>query len=474
MRADSREWLDMQARGHTIFDWRTVAHLLQRESILFFGASASGLHLFVCLLIYGSAVHTGTGLVILVLAIFLAMLGAEIAFFDIYGDRGRPLVKLPIQRSALARTHWFLGVVVPTLWICGLTVLVTPFVASGSRFTWSSIVFTCAAAFAFAGIAYCLTAFRLGSARMPWGNAARFPVPYWVALTLITLFGGAYFLVPRVDSGQWTPVLWLLAVAVFASALGFARVHALLTADKAPKRSRIAGFSSIPGRRRIILQRLNGFSSIATTSLSMPVLLAAGATAGLLLARGLAQLFEFETTKPQLALEGGAGSVLVPGFFVLYGFAFTIGKFAVPRVFLTLPITPMELSVRLTLLPVALVLIQLVLAVIGIHLAGGSAEISLLLALLGGTGIGSLGIPASLAATSRLSAMAFAQLGSLATLLLWFLAAPYIAALHVVAPLIFVAVSLLSIFLSKQVLTRSSWHSTNSSPLYPFREGMRA
>ena len=471
MRADSREWLDLQAWSQTTFDWRTVADFLQRKSILFFGAG--GFHFFVCLLIYGSGVHTGTGLVILVLAIVLAMLGAEIAFFETYGDRGRCLVKLPIQRSALVRTHWFLGVVVPTLWICGLTALVTPFVASGSRFTWSSIVLTCAAAFAFAGIAYCLTAFRVGSARMPWGNA-RLPVPYWVALTPIAVFGGAYFLVPRVDSGQWTPVLWLLAVAVSASALGFARLHALLTADKAPKRSRIAGFNSIPGRRRIILRRLNGFSLIATTSLSMPVLLAAGATIGLLLGRGLAQLFEFETTKPQFALEDGAVSVLVPGFFVLYGFAFTIGKFAVPRVILPLPITPMQLSVRVTLLPVALVLVQLVLAVVGIYLAGGSAEISLLLAFLGGTGIGSLGIPAVLAARARLIALAFAQLGSLATLLLWFLVAPYIAALHVVAPLIFVAVSLLSIFLSKQVLTRSSWHSTNSSPLHHSHAGIWA
>ena len=205
-------------------EWRIVSDFIARKSLVFLVASL--FYLFVCILIYSAPGHTGTGLVMLVLSMLLAMLGAETSFIAPGGNSGRCLVHLPVEKNLFARTHWFVGVAVPTLWTCGLTLLVSPLAATGSRFTWMSVVLTCSAAIAVVGICYCLTALRVNSRRLAWRKDVRTAGPLTVLFVAIGMTGGGYLLVSWVDSGQWRPVAWVLLVAFAASVIGFARMHA--------------------------------------------------------------------------------------------------------------------------------------------------------------------------------------------------------------------------------------------------------
>ena len=438
-----------------LVEWRIVADFVARKSLVFLGASV--LYLIISLPIYIAPGFTGTGLIMLVLSISLAILGAEVSFIAPAGNSGRSLAQLPVEKKRLARTHWFVGVAVPALWICGLTVVVSPLAANGSRFTWLSVILTCSAALALVAIHYCLSALRLNLRRLAWRKVAGTAGLLPVAIFTIGLGGGTYLLVQWVDSGRWRFVVWVLSAAVAASLIGFARMHAVITAERSTASPSRAGLSSNSGRHWMFLRRLGGFPSIAATAVGIPVLMGACVPAGLLLARGLVYLMGMEPKDLRIGLPANVPGSLFAAFFVFYAFMLTVDKLFVPRVMLTLPLSPRQISVRVTALVFLLVLVQLALAAIGAYAVGISADIPLLFALLGGIGVGSFSIPGVIAAGQRLGGRLIAFLGTMTGLLVWFLASPRMAALEAIACVVFVAGFLLSTFLSRQVIVRNQW-----------------
>ena len=460
----SNTWILIRGARMTIVDWRIVADFIARKSPVFLGASV--FYLIICLPIYTAPGFTGTGLIMLVLASFSAMLGAEISFIAPAGNSGRCLVQLPVAKYLFARTHWFVGVAVPALWVCGLTLLTSPLAATGSHFTWLSVILTCSAALALVAFYYCLTALGVNLRRLAWRKVARTAGPLATTIVAIGLLGGVYLAVQWVDSGRWRPVVWVLSVAFVASLTGFARMHAVITAERSIASPRRTGLNSNSGGRWMFLRRLSGFPSIAATAVGMPVLFAACFTAVLLIAKGLVYLMEHETLSGRLTLPTNASGYLLLVFFVLYAFIFTAQKFSVPRILLTLPLSPLQISVRITLVVVVLALVQFALTAIGFFAAGLSAEVPFLFALLGSIGLGSLSIPGFLAGLHRLAARLIASLGTIAGLFVWFIAAPGIAALQEIALIVFVARLLLSIFLSKQVIVRNLWIGNKSLPVH--------
>lgn len=449
-----------------IVEWRIVSDFFARKSLLFLVASL--LHVFSCILIYSAPGDTGTGLFMLVLSMLLAMVVAEISLMAPGRNSGRCLVQLPVEKNLFARTHWFVGVAVPTLWTCGLTLLVSPLAATGSRFTWMSVVLTCSAAFAAVGIWHCLTALRVNSRRLAWRKDARTAGPLTVLFVAIGMPGGGYLLVPWVDSGQWRPVAWVLLVALAASVIGFARMHTVITAERSTPSLGRSGFRSNSGGRWVFLRSLSGFPSIAAFSVGIPVLMAACVPIGLLLAKGMVYLGGMEPTSVRFPLPTNVFASLFLGYFVFFGPFLAVRRNLVPRVILTLPLSPVQISVRFTLLMVGMALVQLAVGATGLYAAGTSADLALLFALLGAIGAGSLGIPGFLAASHRVTTGLIALLGTIAGLFAWFFAAPRIGAMYAIALVLFVAGPALSIVISKQVIVRNMWHGDANLPAHQF------
>ena len=198
------------------------------------------------------------------------------------------------------------------------------------------------------------------------------------------------------------------------------------------------------------------------------MLFAACLPIGLLLAKGMVYLVGMEPTRVRFPLPTNVFASLLLGYFVFFGPFLAVQGTLVPRVLLTLPLSPLQLSVRFTLLMVGMALVQLAVGATGLYAAGSSADIALLFALLGGIGAGSLGIPGFLAASHGVTTRLIALLGTIAGLFAWFFAAPRIGAMYAIALILFVAGPAVSIVLSRQVIVRNMWHGYENRPAHQF------
>ncbi len=436
-------------------DWRVVGDFLKRWLWLYLAASVG--YLILSSLTYSISWLFAPGLSLMYLGAFPVVLRVIPLVAYPHDGISRTLLALPIERSVLARTHLFLAVGVPLLWVFGLTLIILPFAASGNRFTWIAVFVMFAAVFACAGILYCLDIVT-GIAR---ATATSSSVLLGAALMVIALAGGGYFLVPAAHFGELPPALWALALGLAASAYGFRRIRTLLDSDRANVGSWFAAPRSTGSLPSVRFGKMYGFASVALTCFAVSFAIAAAMLLlSILLLAGRNQLqYQSQNSAPFLH------SIFL-GFSVLLVFVATALSFVVPRVICTLPFSPEQLSLRVSMLPVGLALILIALAAIGFCFVDSNVAMQIFLALLGATGVSSLYSPAWLIAWFRLVAWIPIILALVLMIFLWTFAAFQFPVLQAFAPLVLVGGTLSSWYLSRQVIAKSLWSSSKPLPFH--------
>ena len=445
-----------------------VRDYLQRKSRFFLACSA--LYLFVCLLIYSALGHTNPRELLMIWGIVFALPGCVAYTLEQYYGLDRTLGTLPLGGAVLARTRWVLGVGIPLAWVCGLTGIASLAAAWTGRFSWLSVILTCTAVFAVASLHYCIESIRNAARPLVRNAALVFLGAMWLALTAMASFGVGYFQVrnPPVDGPEPELVFWTLAAGIALSAVGFRCHYASLgkvRENKARKRNK-------PRFRRrhtpTLMGNLSGLTYLTVSSLAYSL---AVATVGVLIVfspLGLRQFLGVDVDPfPSLDLGRGplSSTFWLHALLLFYGYLLVSYRFFKLRSMRALPLPSWQLGTWVTLLPVAILLVQTALLVGGIFVIDSQAALRVFPVLLGAVGLVSVISPAWLLTLHKPYVGALSGVVISVAIMLWLSLASRIAVLHLVSPLVFMGSVALSCILSTRIISRSLW--VDSKPALP-------
>ena len=446
-----------------------VRDYLQRKSRFFLACSA--LYLFVCLLIYSALGHTNPRELLMIWGIVFALPGCVSFSMEQYNGLDRTLRTLPLGGAVLARTHWVLGVGIPLAWVCGLAGIASLAAAWTGRFSWLSVILTCTAVFAVVSLHYCIESIRNAARPLVRNAALVFLGAMWLALTAMASFGVGYFQVrnPPVDGPEPELVFWTLAAGIALSAVGFRCHYASLgkvRENKARKRNK-------PRFRRrrtpTLMGNLSGLTYLTVSSLAYSL---AVATVGVLIVfspLGQRQLIGFDVDSapgiPGLDLVRGPllSTYGLHALLLFLGYLLVSCRFLKFRSMRALPLPSWQLGTWVTLLPVAILLVQTALLVGGIFVIDSQAALRVFPVLLGAVGLVSVISPAWLLTMRKPYVGALSGVVISVAIMLWLSLASRIAVLHVVSPLVFMGSVALSWIFSTRIISRSLWVDSRPS-----------
>lgn len=419
---------------------RVVRDFLQRRSTVLLLGSA--LHLVFSLLAYSLAGHDGFGTFLLLFAMLLACATAGLLYVEYRSGLMGVLLHLPVDRSALATTYWAMAVGVPTAWVLGLTLTAWLATSADGRVSWFSVPMAVALAFLFSSFSFCLEALENSGRRFGGESASRWAQVALRALVVMASLAGVYVFwrsfgfVLSMDSWQLRHLLVLLTLGTAASALGFARTRALLTARRAHPKSRSTALGSAIRRRLPLTRNLTGFAAVTASCLWMPVAIAGALGAFFAVDMGVRQLVGLSDSYPRMDWSDTVVAAGIFTCFVVVGFSLTVPRFANFGILKGLPVSARRLGACVTLLPAILVLIQVALAFPMLYFLDPVAAASFSLPLAGVVGIGALLCPLLLVRPQQdiWLLAAFAAIGILVSC--WLTASARVPWLQVLAPLV--------------------------------------
>lgn len=332
-------------------------------------------------------------------------------FSEFHRGLTRVILHLPIGRRALAKTYCALVVGVPTALVLGLTLIAWLATFLGGGIGWISVPMAVACAFFVSGLCFCMDALE-NSGRRYGGEPAprRAQVAMWTLLVVAWLaveyvffgsFLGSFHFLASPDTWQPKHLLVVLALGTAASALGFARARALLTARRAHPKSRSAAPESAIRKRLPLARHLTGFAAVTASCLWMPVAIAGALGAFFTVDMGVRQLVGLSDSYPRMDWSDTVAAAGIFTGFVVVGFSLTVPCFANFGMLKLLPLSALRLGACVTLLPAILVLIQVALAFPMLYVLDPGAATNIYLPLAGAVGIGALLCPLLLVRPQR-------------------------------------------------------------------------
>ncbi len=456
--------------------------LKRRAGFLMLG---SALHLAMSLLSYSINGPGGFGSFLVFSGMTWASALICVLFFEYQSGLMRVAMHLPIDRYALARAYFASIVGVPAAWVLGLTLIAWLVASWRGGVGWIAAPMAVAWAFFVAGLLLCMDLLE-NSGRKYGGEA----VPRWARVAIWALFFtawltgeyaffgsflGSFHFMSSPDAWQPKHLLVLLALGAAASALGFARMRALLIARRPRSKPRLAAPKPAIRKRLPPMRKLTGFSAITASCLWMPVTIAAGIGAFFAIDILVRDLLGLSDSHPRMELNDPVVRGVVFSCMIAPGFLATAPRFANFRVLKGLPLSTCRLGASVMLLPTILVLIQVALVLPLLHALDPVAGADLFLPLTGAVGIGALVCPASLVRPQQQGIAFFAAyLGIFVLLGVWFAASALVPGLRIFAPLVLAGGLFASWALSSLVFRRALAAADKPLPLQRLSPGGNA
>ncbi|MCY4165789.1 MAG: hypothetical protein OXF03_06545 [Gammaproteobacteria bacterium] len=423
---------------------RIVRDLLKRRSGFLIPGGA--LYLALALLAYSMNGPHRFGSFLVVSGIALPSMLICLLLFEHQSGLTRVLMHLPIDRYALAKAYFASMVGVSTIWVLGLILIAWLAASWDGGAGWLAVPMAVAWAFLLAGLCFCMDALdnsgrKYGGESMPrWARVAIWVLFFTAWLTgeyaFFGSFLGSFHFMLSPDAWQPKHLLVLLALGAAASALGFARMRALLTTRRSRSKPRLTVPEPAIRKRLPLARKLTGFSAITAGCLWMPITIAAGLGGFFAIdipVRGLPGLSDLH---PRMDLSAPFVRGAIFACLVAIGFVATVPRFANFRVLKGLPLSARRLGASVTLLPTILVLIQVALVFPLLHILNPAAAADLFLPLTGAVGIGALLCPAVLVRPQQDIAFFSGYIGIIVLLYVWLMASVLVPGLQVFAPLV--------------------------------------
>ncbi len=452
---------------------RVVRDFLQRRSR--FLLLCSLLSLGLSLLAYGALGPDRLGSALLHSGIILTSLITGVVLIEYKSGLTRVVLHLPIDRPALAKTYWALAVGVPTAWVLGLTLIAWLAASMVGGVGWIAVPMAAAFAFLIPSFCFCMDALENSGRRYGGESAPRLArVAMWTLFVMAWLAGeyvffgsflGSFNFAVSPDTWQPKHPLVLLALGAAASALGFARTRALLTARRARSKSRLAQSGPAIRKRLPLARNLTGFAAITAGCLWIPITIAAALGAFIAIDIWIRDLLELSDSHPYMDLSNPVVRGSIFSGMVVIGFVATAPRFASFRVLKGLPVSTRRLGASVTLLPAILVLTQVALAFPLLHALDPLAAVSTSLSLAGAVGIGALLCPAVLVRPQQDIAFLAALVGVAVLVSVWLTISALDPGWEILAPLVLAGGLLASWALSVLVFRHALAAADKPEPL---------